>query len=99
MNKRNKKGKSPSTDSLDVAGPSLVQPSTNSSMAGSLGSDAGEASRRALDSPPVHLEKELARVGSINISTSPEVGSAHSALTRDSMNRLGTMGSMNGKGN
>jgi len=97
MNKRNKKGKSPSTDSLDVTGPSLVQPSTNSSMAGSLGSEAGEASRRALDSPPVHLERELARVGSINSGAS-EIGSAHSALNRDYMSE-NKIGSMNGKGN
>jgi len=90
VNRRARKGNSPSTDSLDVAGghSAVVQQSTSSSMAGSMGSDGGEVLRRALDSPPVHLERELSR-HSVKQTDSPEVGSAHSVLNMG--NRLASV--------
>ena len=48
-------GASPSTDSLDM----MTMSNMSNSLVGSLGSDTGEHIRRAMDSPPVNLGREI----------------------------------------
>merc|ERR1712142_185990 len=81
-------GASPSTDSLDT----MTMSNMSSSLVGSLGSDTGEHIRRAMDSPPVNLGREImglevpassARSVGVDSAYSVGVGSAHSVLHRE----------------
>ena len=64
----------------------------SNSLVGSLGSDTGEHIRRAMDSPPVNLGREImgleipasaARSVGVESAHSVGVGSAHSVLNRE----------------
>ena len=74
---------SPRTDSLDM----MTMSNLSNSLVGSLGSDTGEHIRRAMDSPPVNLGREImgleipassARSVGVDSAYSVGVGSAHS---------------------
>ena len=90
-------GASPSTDSLDM----MTMSNMSSSLVGSLGSDTGEHIRRAMDSPPVNIGREImgleipvssARSVGVDSAYSVGVGSAHSVLHRE----FGSDGGANG---
>ena len=79
---------SPSTDSLDM----MTMSNLSNSLVGSLGSDTGEHIRRAMDSPPVNLGREImgleipasaARSIGVDSAYSVGVGSAQSVLHRE----------------
>ena len=81
-------GASPSTDSLDM----MTMSNMSNSLVGRLGSDTGEHIRRAMDSPPVNLGREImgleipvsaARSVGVESAYSVGVGSAHSVLNRE----------------
>jgi len=81
-------GASPSTDSIDM----MTMSNMSNSLVGSLGSDTGEHIRRAMDSPPVNIGREImgleipvsaGRSVGVESAYSVGVGSAHSVLHRE----------------
>merc|ERR1712200_66377 len=75
MSRRGRKVASPSSDSLDLREANLLHTSNTSSIHGSIGSDPGEHTRRALEAPnPSNITREIEKQVS-----SPEIGSAQSA--------------------